>query len=124
MRTIALEEHFLANGFRAWLDRTRPTSADRSSEGIIAQRQAKLQDLATLRLQDMAASGIDLQVISHTAEGIVSLSGDEGVRLVVDYPYSTNEQGRTFLDQAPISRLEKEKISHLNAERLLKLTHS
>ncbi len=39
----------------------------------------------------------------------------------VDYPFSTNEQGRTFLDNAPIGTAEKEKISHLNVERLLKL---
>ena len=39
----------------------------------------------------------------------------------VDYPFSTNEQGRKFLDNASISPADREKISHLNAERLLRL---
>ena len=47
--------------------------------------------------------------------------GVDRIIFSVDYPYSTNEQGRTFLDNAAISSIEKEKISHLNAERLLRL---
>lgn len=47
--------------------------------------------------------------------------GADRVIFSVDYPYSANERGRTFLDNAPISQTDKEKISHLNAERLLKL---
>src|SRR5262249_18086956 len=47
-----------------------------------ARRRTKLQDLGALRLQEMDASGIDLQVISHTTEGVVPLTGSEGVRLV------------------------------------------
>ena len=39
----------------------------------------------------------------------------------VDYPFSANEDGRAFLDNTSISLEDKEKISHLNAERLLKL---
>jgi uncharacterized protein len=39
----------------------------------------------------------------------------------VDYPFSANERGRAFLDNASISPADKEKISHLNAERLLGL---
>ncbi len=47
--------------------------------------------------------------------------GADRIIFSVDYPYSTNEQGRTFLDNASISLADKEKISHLNAERLLGL---
>ena len=39
----------------------------------------------------------------------------------VDYPYSTNQEGRAFLDNAPIDPADREKIAHGNAERLLKL---
>jgi uncharacterized protein len=42
----------------------------------------------------------------------------------VDYPYSTNEQGQAFLENTSISPADKEKISHLNAERLLKLSQA
>jgi predicted TIM-barrel fold metal-dependent hydrolase len=47
--------------------------------------------------------------------------GVDRIIFSVDYPYSTNQQGRTFLDSTSISPADKEKISHLNAERLLKL---
>jgi len=36
-----------------------------------------------------------------------------------DYPYSDMEAARQFFDQMPISVNEKEKIAHLNAERLV-----
>ncbi len=47
--------------------------------------------------------------------------GADRILFSVDYPYSSNQQGRTFLDNASISPADKEKISHLNAERLLHL---
>jgi predicted TIM-barrel fold metal-dependent hydrolase len=47
--------------------------------------------------------------------------GADRIIFAVDYPFSTNQQGREFLDRASISPADKEKISHLNAERLLKL---
>ena len=50
--------------------------------------------------------------------------GADRIIFSVDYPYSTNEQGRVFLDSASISPADKEKISHLNAERLLKLAQA
>jgi predicted TIM-barrel fold metal-dependent hydrolase len=51
----------------------------------------------------------------------LQVMGADRIIFSVDYPYSTNEQGRAFLDHAPISPADKEKISHLNAERLLRL---
>jgi predicted TIM-barrel fold metal-dependent hydrolase len=47
--------------------------------------------------------------------------GSDRILFSVDYPFSTNRQGRAFLDALPISPADKAKISHLNAERLLKL---
>jgi uncharacterized protein len=51
----------------------------------------------------------------------MQIIGADRIIFSVDYPYSTNQQGRAFLDSAPISPADKEKVSHLNAERLLKL---
>ncbi|HCI79735.1 MAG TPA: amidohydrolase [Ktedonobacter sp.] len=51
----------------------------------------------------------------------LQIMGADRILFSVDYPYSTNEQGRVFLDNASISPADKEKISHLNAEWLLKL---
>jgi predicted TIM-barrel fold metal-dependent hydrolase len=51
----------------------------------------------------------------------MQVMGADRILFSVDYPFSTNEQGRAFLDHASISPADKEKISHLNAERLLGL---
>jgi hypothetical protein len=39
----------------------------------------------------------------------------------VDYPFSDNVKARTFLDGAPLSPADRDKIAHANAERLLGL---
>jgi predicted TIM-barrel fold metal-dependent hydrolase len=51
----------------------------------------------------------------------LQIMGAERIIFSVDYPYSTNQQGRQFLDGVAISPEDKEKIAHGNAERLLKL---
>jgi hypothetical protein len=47
--------------------------------------------------------------------------GVERIMFSVDYPYSSNEAGTTFLAAAAISPADKELIAHRNAERLLGL---
>ena len=47
--------------------------------------------------------------------------GADRIIFSVDYPYVMNQPGRTFLDHVAISPEDKEKISHLNVERVLKL---
>ncbi len=54
----------------------------------------------------------------------LQIMGADRIVFSVDYPYSTNEQGRVFLDRASISPADKEKISYLNAERLLKVAEA
>ena len=54
----------------------------------------------------------------------LQIMGADRIIFSVDYPYSANEQGRVFLDTISISSADKEKISHLNAERLLKLAEA
>jgi predicted TIM-barrel fold metal-dependent hydrolase len=48
--------------------------------------------------------------------------GVDRILFSVDYPYSTNAEGRAFLDALPISRTDREKIAHGNADRLLRLS--
>ena len=45
--------------------------------------------------------------------------GADRVLFAVDYPYSSNKEGRAFLEGAPVSPADREKIAHTNAERLL-----
>jgi len=47
--------------------------------------------------------------------------GADRIMFSVDYPFSDNAAGRAFLDRAPISAADREKIAHGNAERLLRL---
>ena len=48
--------------------------------------------------------------------------GADRVMFSVDYPFSSNANGRAFLDALPLSPADREKISHGNADRLLRLT--
>ncbi len=81
MRTIAIEEHFLAKGFKEVMQRDVPSQQGGSNVAFAAEQQAKLGDLGSTRLKDMDVGGIDLQVISHTVSGVVLLPGSEGVRV-------------------------------------------
>jgi predicted TIM-barrel fold metal-dependent hydrolase len=47
--------------------------------------------------------------------------GIDRIIFSVDYPFSPNEQGRALLDAAPLSPEDRDKLAHLNAERVLKL---
>jgi len=72
MRTITLEEHFLAPGLTP-----SPGVGPLASWGEPISDQ--LRDLGSARLADMAANGIDFQVISHVAPAAQGLPGAEGV---------------------------------------------
>jgi uncharacterized protein len=45
--------------------------------------------------------------------------GIDRVLFTADHPYGSMKAARTFFDQMPISASDREKIAHLNAERLL-----
>ena len=51
----------------------------------------------------------------------LAVLGSDRVLFSVDYPYASNLAGREFLDTLPASAEDLEKISHRNAERILKL---
>jgi predicted TIM-barrel fold metal-dependent hydrolase len=83
MRTIAIEEHFLARGFREVMQRNASSQGGgmQPTPTLTAERLIKLADLDTLRLKDMDMGGIDLQVISNIGSVVAPRSGDEGVKL-------------------------------------------
>jgi hypothetical protein len=54
----------------------------------------------------------------------LQIVGADRIMYSVDYPYIAGEQARTFLETAPISPSDKEKIAHGNAEQVLKLSPS
>jgi predicted TIM-barrel fold metal-dependent hydrolase len=72
VRTIALEEHFWTADLAA-----PPGTGQRAVWGPRIGDQ--LSDLGPLRLADMDASGIDVQVISHVAPAAQGHAGPEGL---------------------------------------------
>lgn len=72
MRTIALEEHFWTAELAA-----PPGTGQVAVWGPRAGDQ--LRDLGSLRLADMDANGIDLQVISHVAPAAQAHTGADGL---------------------------------------------
>lgn len=47
--------------------------------------------------------------------------GVDRIMFSVDYPYGSMSAARAFLEQLPVSSADKERIAHLNAEKLLRL---
>jgi uncharacterized protein len=56
--------------------------------------------------------------------GMVNTIGIDRVLFTTDYPYGSMKAARHFFDQMPINVNDKEKIAHLNAERLLDLSQN
>jgi predicted TIM-barrel fold metal-dependent hydrolase len=84
---------------------------------------------ATKHLQRPVADYF-LQQVYATPSGMFTLPpflltlqimGADRIMYAVDYPYIEDEHARTFLEHAPISPADKEKIAHGNAEKVLKL---
>jgi predicted TIM-barrel fold metal-dependent hydrolase len=51
----------------------------------------------------------------------LKVAGADRILFSVDYPFSANTLGRDFLETLPISQQEMAKLTHENAERLLKV---
>ncbi len=56
-------------------------------------------------------------------QAMVNVIGIDRIVFTTDYPFASMKAGRQFLEQMPINPADKEKIAHLNAERLLKLSN-
>ena len=73
----------------------------------------------TLRQQvHITTSGIFTQPPLRAA---IDTFGIDNIMFSVDYPFSSNEQGRTFLDSISLPGDQVSKIAHGNADKLLKL---
>lgn len=51
----------------------------------------------------------------------MDVMGADHILFSVDYPFIGNKAARSFLEEAPISQADKEKIAFRNAEKLLKI---
>lgn len=52
---------------------------------------------------------------------LIDVMGSDRIMFATDYPYESMKQHVDFIDSAPISDSDRERICHLNAERLFKL---
>ncbi|WP_275290733.1 amidohydrolase family protein [Amycolatopsis sp. La24] len=59
---------------------------------------------------------------SAALAGAVLAVGADAIMFAVDYPFEDTAEAVQFLEQAPISNRDREKISHGNAERVLRLS--
>jgi uncharacterized protein len=78
-------------------------------------------------------SSLSETIIGHvyiTTSGVFTLPpfaaamatfGIDRMMFSVDYPYASNEEGRSFLDRLPLAPADLAKVTHGNADRLLKL---
>lgn len=54
---------------------------------------------------------------------VLAVFGIDRVLFSIDYPYSSNQQGADFLNGLDLPRAQFEKLAHLNADRLLRLSN-
>jgi len=66
----------------------------------------------------LTTSGIDDPNVLELALRAV---GDDNIMFAIDYPYEETESAINFLENAPLTDMQREKISHKTAERLFGL---
>lgn len=61
-------------------------------------------------------------VFSHQAlTDAIQTIGIDNVMFAIDYPFESTEQAAEFIRTAPLSPVDKERVAHANAERILRL---
>jgi len=83
MHTITLEEHFATPAFFDGPARFVKERADRMG-GRYAQVVDRLRDLDILRIAEMDAAGIDMQVLSLSAPGVEQLEPADAIAMARD----------------------------------------
>ena len=71
--------------------------------------------------QDPGAVDGSWDLSFNAYQGMVNVIGIDRIVFTTDYPFGNMRAARQFFEQMPINPADKEKIAHLNAERLLGL---
>src|SRR3954451_24876276 len=83
MRTITLEEHFCSPEFLNGPARFVKERAEKIG-GRYKQVLERLSDVDALRISEMDAAGIDVQVLSLSAPGVEQMEPDDAVAMARD----------------------------------------
>ena len=91
----------------------------------IDDRMSRCENNLKLKVSDYFQQNFHISTSGFFSEPPLFLGlhtiGADRIMFAVDYPFSSNRQGRQFLDKLSISQADKAKITHLNAERLLRI---
>ncbi|MDA8306252.1 MAG: amidohydrolase family protein [Deltaproteobacteria bacterium] len=123
---IIVGHHFEALSWMAW--RTDYSSALNEKSGLKRTIKEYLREnfyggILAGEFANQAPGAIDSSwSLSYNAYlAMANLIGIDRIVFTSDYPYGNTKAARQFFDQMPINPADKEKIAHLNAERLLRL---
>jgi Amidohydrolase len=126
VKTIAVEEHFSTPM------QTQKSSPDAFRDFYLSTRSKYIGHNIVEQLADL-----DEQRLAYMKENmVVTTSGNwfeptfvctllalgaDNILFAVDWPFEPNTTAMEFLNRMPISDLDREKIAHLNAERILRM---
>lgn len=98
-----------------------PFAIDRLQQRMSHIAQVRLQRSPTECLRENFYVTTSGNFHTPSLVGILLQLGADRVLFAVDYPFERTEDAVTWLDAAPISAADKEKIGRSNAQRLLRL---
>ena|SRR5487761_238736 len=81
MRIIAVEEHFRTPSLRDSDKPAQPKSASDDDTKRLAITNSRLNDIDAVRIAEMDAAGVDMQVIGHAVSSVEQLSSKQALPL-------------------------------------------
>ena len=99
-----------------------PFAIDRLQSRIAKVKAVKLAKPASHYLRDNFYISTSGNFHTPSLIGTIAQVGIDRMLFSIDYPFETLKSGSRWLDSAPISDRDREKISRTNAQRLLRIS--
>jgi len=91
------------------------------SRHVIMHHSRKLERLPSQYIRDNIVVTTSGAFSYAPLLGCMLAIGADRILFSIDYPYESTKEAVEFIDTAPLSEIDREKICHLNAERVLGL---